>query len=339
MNRIKEFDTIKAIAIFIVVYCHNDFSSEINRYFHTFVLSLFFIISGYLNNASTATTFRDFLQKKAKRLLIPYLFFSSCLFVFWFFVTRHFGDSSVVDYSPFKNLLGIFYAQGGNEFMNWGIPLWFLPAMYLTLMIDFCVDKTTRNLTIKIVIAAVILIVGYLLNQSLQFRLPWSIDVAIICYSFLLIGKMLKQYSVIEQLSSKKFRYLIGIIFFLINILTYQYNGRIDYYYGMFGKSIIFMIFNGLIAFFWIFIAITYIPSIKAITWIGQNTLPILALHLSAMSFLKAISIYIFKTQIILNTTNSFIFAIIQLIILIPIILVINRYLPFLSGIDSKKRC
>jgi len=128
-TRLPYIDAIKSIAIFLIVLGHNNYDSKAIIFFNSFSLPVFFIISGFLQG-SLHSNFMDFAKKRAERLLIPYLFFSSFLYMFWIFVGRNVGNSATHHYSVAKNFVGIFYAQGGAEYMDWGIPLWFLPALF-----------------------------------------------------------------------------------------------------------------------------------------------------------------------------------------------------------------
>ena len=74
-------------------------------------------------------------------IIIPYFIWSSFLYLFWVFLGRHYGESALRQYDPIKNLIGIVYAQGDVHFMNWGIPMWFLPCIFLTFVFYSLIQK------------------------------------------------------------------------------------------------------------------------------------------------------------------------------------------------------
>ena len=139
MKRIEFIDQLKAVSIFFVIYIHNDYASRLTDYVGSFVLVLFLGASGYVRKNNSDLSFSQFISKSIKRLLIPYFVLSLALYLFWFFVGRHYGSGE--NLSPLKNFLGIFYSQGGSEFMDWGIPIWFLTALFCVTLIDFFIVR------------------------------------------------------------------------------------------------------------------------------------------------------------------------------------------------------
>ncbi len=63
-----------------------------------------------------------------------------------------------------------------------------------------------------------------------------------------------------------------------------------------------------------------------------MNTLLIMAFHLRAMTFIKLVQIYIMNLEFNMTTFLSILYSIIQLALLIPLIWLINKYLPLIAG-------
>ena len=72
-KRIDYLDYSKGIAIILVVLGHIFNGGNIKTYIYSFHIPLFFIISGYLFNYSNINSFNEFISKKTKVYLIPYL--------------------------------------------------------------------------------------------------------------------------------------------------------------------------------------------------------------------------------------------------------------------------
>ncbi|MCP5108425.1 MAG: acyltransferase family protein, partial [bacterium] len=75
-ERIRWLDAAKGIAIFGVVWLHASPPVEIARY-RSFVLPMFFFISGFLFNETKYKNTVDFIKDKAVKILVPYLFFAA----------------------------------------------------------------------------------------------------------------------------------------------------------------------------------------------------------------------------------------------------------------------
>jgi fucose 4-O-acetylase-like acetyltransferase len=332
-QRFLFIDQLRAFAIFIIVFKHNDHSSILSEFSTSFSIPLFLILSAIVSKDKENISLSSFLLKKSKRLLIPYFALSFLLYLFWYFLGRHYGESAEHIYSPIKNFIGIFYGQGGPEFMNWGIPMWFLPALFIITLIDFFIAKL--KLGLSILFAVIIPITGVLLYRCIGFHLPWSIDIAFALYGFYFFGKILRKIDFIKLISNKKISILFIIVFFAIHLLGFHYNGPVSYYYGDFGNFLLFYL-NGMTGFVWVFTLFSIIPTTKIVVWVGQNTLPILAFHLLAMTFIKGIFYFGFNTEIEFNIVLSIFYGIVQIIILVPVILLLNRYFPVLVGIQKK---
>ena len=91
-NRLKHLDIARGICIFFVVLGHaiipsirnnNKILEYIYKYIYSFHMPVFFIISGIIfeNNVYKYDSKLQFLKKKAKLLLVPYLTFSVITYI------------------------------------------------------------------------------------------------------------------------------------------------------------------------------------------------------------------------------------------------------------------
>jgi len=115
-NRKAWIDQARGLSIFLVVYGHNFPFCE--PYIYSFHVPLFFLIAGLFHPDKVG---RDTVIRRAKMILTPYFVWSFLLFAFSWLVGRNYGDSTEMNLSVSKKFLGIFYAQGGGEYMSWGI--------------------------------------------------------------------------------------------------------------------------------------------------------------------------------------------------------------------------
>ncbi|GAO29189.1 acyltransferase family protein [Geofilum rubicundum] len=174
MKRIEFIDQLKALSIFLIVYGHNDYTSDFSEYLSSFRLPLFFILSGFVRKDKSTLDFGAFIQKLGRRLLLPYFLLSLLLYVIWLFVGRHYGEGGT--YSPVTNFIGIFYSQGGPQYMDWGIPMWFLTALFCVLLVDFFVARLQRIW--QPFVSLLVGLSGYFYFRMVGIHLPWSLDVA-----------------------------------------------------------------------------------------------------------------------------------------------------------------
>ncbi|SMO86382.1 Fucose 4-O-acetylase [Saccharicrinis carchari] len=333
MKRLQFIDVLRITAIFMVVYQHNELDSSISIYFESFSVSLFFMVSGFVSSPKSHLPFLKVLKKYIKHLLAPYFLISGLLYLFWFFVGRHYGYKATVTHDPLLNFIGIFYAQGGADFMSWGIPMWFLPTLFNVVMLDYFVSKL--KLPLQIIALLLFPVIGLWLFQHIGFHLPWSFDIALVVYLFYFVGRVFKKIDLVKIIQGKEL--LVFIICFSLHLYTFRFNGIVEVYYGHYGDFLGLMYFNAILAFVWLFALLKVLPNWKIVSWLGRNTLPILAFHLLMMTFVKGVALFIFDYKIEITPLNAIFYTLLQIILLIPLIHFVNRYLPFLVGIDRKK--
>jgi len=142
MKRLDWIDQARGLSIFLVVYGHNFPANE--PYIYSFHVPLFFFIAGIFHPQRVRL---DTIKKRAKMILVPYFIWAALLFLFWVIVGRNYGKSNSEDLSVLDNFMGIFYAQGGQTYMDWGIPMWFLPCIFLLFLIFSLLQKIKKTLS------------------------------------------------------------------------------------------------------------------------------------------------------------------------------------------------
>jgi len=328
MERQHFIDQLKAVSIFLVVYGHNDGITAFNDFLTTFRIPLFFALSGYVSKDKSTLEFLPFITKMVKRLVIPYFIISSILYIIWFLKAWH-QDFNCVFCNPVKNFIGIFYSQGGEAFMAWGVPMWFLTALFCVAVIDFFVSKFP--LKIRFLIAVLLPFIGLFLQHNLRYKLPWSFTVAMVAYFFYFTGVVLRRINFIKFITGKEW---LGIVTGLaIHLSLYRFNYPVDFFYGNFGSIPLLMI-NGLAGFLWVFSLFKLLPISNSITWIGRNTLPILSFHLLALGLVHWLAFEVIYPELSGNVLVFMLFSSIEILILIPVIMFLNRHLPMIVGLQ-----
>ncbi|HKK66649.1 MAG TPA: hypothetical protein VJ946_00510, partial [Bacteroidales bacterium] len=224
-------------------------------------------------------------------------------------------------------------AQGGAEFMDRGIPLWFLPALFCVIMIDFLVARLKNPF--RLILVATLPFAGFYAYRWLGYHLPWSLDVAMVVYLYYYLGKELRKRNFLELIETKELIFVA--IPFLIHLGISQFVPTPTFYYGEYGILPLTYL-TGALGFIWLFSLMKLIPSWAPVVWIGQNTLPILTFHLLAMTIIKAIALFVFDMEITFNILTSLGLALLQILLLVPFIILMNRHLPLLVGKWAPKK-
>lgn len=190
-------DSVKGIGILFVVMGHTCTYAPLFRWIYSFHMALFFIVSGLLFRPKP---FVLTAKRKAFRLLVPYAFFATIMFLYWALLERRMRHGSQSVLNAFLNL---FLARAGSDNYPQNAVLWFLPCLFVTEMLFLVIYRGSRFLAMRtrsktlvqritlIVIAACCLAAGYTLAgvlASTDIRLPWVLDIVPFSLAFVIIG-------------------------------------------------------------------------------------------------------------------------------------------------------
>ena len=329
-NRIAWIDTCKALAISLVALGHVQSIYLVNEIIFSFVMPAFFFLSGFTFDRSANAPFTKLVRKKIRALVIPYFGFSTILFAFWFFVRRNFGMSYQTDATPLDVLLQILCGTNSEFFVT---PLWFLTCLFMTELCFWGLLRLRKKMLMAFLIIALYVPGLVYITYMEKFQLPhlfWNIDQIPFCLYFLALGYVISKWNVTDKiLCSTKRNAITLVASALVFGLAFAVRENTA---SLFLLMHTVMIHSGLL----VLVAFSKILKNNVIlNFVGRNTLTILALHMIVQSILRGILFKIFhvspeilETSLVVGLTMT----IATLTILVPVILFINRFIPWLAG-------
>jgi len=343
-DRTNWIDLLKGFAIFLVIFGHNLLGMQTNagifitKYIYSFHMPLFFIISGALYTKHG--TFKEYVIKKTKSLLIPYFSFASILYMYWLITENMFGKNQP-RLTSIKGFIGIFY--GNPLYMPWGGALWFLLCLFIVSCIFYIISCYSQ----KIIVIAMFLTagIGFLTSNYLKAKLPWMINTAftgVTLYGISYISK-----DVILTTNTKcnwLNKNIVLIILFGFGFGTCIINRRVELAGNVYGNYILFYLSSVSSCLFYalFFKKISSNTKLyhlkKYFIYFGMNTLIILAFHSHMAIFLNIIYTTVLKIDYhTVGILYKILFSLIQLVLLVPVIYIFNKYLYILLGKSSSK--
>lgn len=331
-KRIVWVDIAKGIGILLVLIGHISQNPYISSFIYCFHMPLFFIISGYLYKDKP-----QYIRKKMKTILLPYLFFAIISFVYWYFIERNIRGQTV---NPINIFLNIWLARGGNDNYIFNVALWFLPCLLIVEIVFHSLIKRIKSIKHLSVVMFIFSILGYAYAKLDLIRLPFCIDVALTAIVFYFFGYCWKNKLESNFIKFNKIRKsILFCICLLVTIILSQLITSIDMNNLQY-PFYIFLYILPIFGFLIIYIISTSIKQNKILQYLGTNTLIIMGVHEPIKRALIEIIHRILNISIEMLRKNflGIIFVtIILTLICIPIIFIIKRYLPFLIGRKKEK--
>lgn len=217
-ERNNQLDILRGIAICSVVLGHCWMRSDFLYWFiYRFHMVLFMTLSGYLFSAKRP--FKEFLMKKAKALLVPYVLFSA----FAMAVKILFLGGSVGELP--KYLLAMLL--GGKFCLLYKcFTLWYLPLMFLVSLIMYFVVKKSGKFYYPILVIAILLTVpmnSFLRDVFHGGYIPFSLQVIPGALASMMVGYRLKEKGYTGAILKNKYlnialAVLLGGVGFLVSI-------------------------------------------------------------------------------------------------------------------------
>ncbi|RPJ79379.1 MAG: acetyltransferase [Alphaproteobacteria bacterium] len=362
--RLNWIDALKGIGIMLVVLGHHSLPAALDTYIFSFHMPLFFFISGFLFDfGKYSKSGANFVKGKFRSLLLPYFFFAflTCLFYCLLDIVYQPKVTNIefCEANALYRIYSILYALG--PLISYNPPLWFLPCLFVTELLFYGFAKKYYLEPKKLVFWLIVIgILGYLYAMYVPFRLLWNADVALTAVVFYGAGNLFRKFLSLEGKSrsgsilDSDSRFIKGIfghdnifngILILLNILYIGYlfgfptteimNMNILEYGNFF--SFYFLAFSGTFAFVYLF---KQIGSSRVLEYYGRNSIIVLALHFPIKDILTKLAVLTFGLDIehlYYNAPFALILTALNLLLMVPIIILINNYFPFLLG--KKRSC
>lgn len=254
--RDSTFDIMKGIAMVLVIMLHTTPLINQNNSLAYWRSSLFFVISGYF---AKEWPFLEFMQKGAKRLLIPYIV--TCLFMLPFVLL----GEQILDVKVLPNVLksmvwGSDSFGSSAQWMNIRIgPLWFVCAsIWVRILWSFF--RKIPNIYVQGGIILLLAITSYRLKPFIVN--PWSILSALGALGFFYTGYLIRNKDLLDLNNNKKFLPITMIC--LVYCISFS---KMDINSCIYGTGYIIELFAAVGAFFLLHTIVRHFSDITMYPW------------------------------------------------------------------------
>lgn len=283
-------DWTKVIGILLVVMGHVDTKlEEANMLISAFHMPLFFVISGYLSHNPSPAWQRNI--KLIKTLLVPYLLYQLINYPYWLFASYKMGrtaDLGLLDLI-IKPINGILIGNSGDTDFSSMIcgPMWFVMALFmLKLGFGYLSRLKDRFIFLFCLVGPAIVV----LLKSIDIRLVFSIDCALLALPFFCMGYWAKKYDVMGRWNLCVLKQLcIATLCAVLLIFTTRINGFVFMAGAEYGQNVLLFFVQAFAGIFMVFSLCQLLDKVKIpfVIRISSGTLFILGLQGMVLSVIR----------------------------------------------------
>lgn len=282
-KRIEWIDVAKAILIFLVMLGHSPIPKWECNAINSFHMAAFFSLSGF--TFSYKGNFKEFILKKTRGILLPYIEFSVILLIFFFLKYRfiHSGNFDIIE--GIKSI--VIPISGRQTASVYG--LWFLPCLFLAeTVIALCMYLCDRlNKYIGYITGVVVLLICCLLYA--YNHVASIISVLPIAIFFSLFGFIIKS-KIITASHSSSIIYVLSVFALIICIWlnTVKFANDVDMSSMCLGFIPLY-ICCGIVGSLSTICVSQYLTKIPYIQMVGRDSLYVYGLHYVIISLVDKV--------------------------------------------------
>lgn len=268
-KRIEYIDIFRAFGIILMIMGHVGFGEGFDHYIHAFHMPMFFFISGFLYKEK-GISFRSYLAKKVKHLLIPYLIFGIVLYSINIFIQGSF------DLNILRSFL-LFPTQAPSI----AGALWFLPSLFLADILYYGINRI-KNSGIACVLVILAALIGQFFPMLFGIELPFALSGAFVGVGLMHIGRVLRKYES-KLVILKSYFVVIGCLVVSFSIMRADY---VNMRAGVYPKDFLIFWVNSVAASILLLNIAKWIDSLRRIrlvnrylNYLGRNSIVYLCLN------------------------------------------------------------
>lgn len=256
--RLHWIDVLKGVGIILIMMGHINSQTKSVPWIYSVPVALFFALSGFIFSTieiKKNIPFKEFLVKRLKSLIVPFIFFRLILVVWWLIAERRFRE------------------------LDMG-PIWFLPALFAAEIISYFICKKKNPLLNAVAfILFFAALAGLKYARFDNYAIGKSIMIAINASAWYNFGVLAG--CIGKNLKIKKEYAAVAVCALLaITTVCSIYNGTVSLYSSLFGKSILLYITENAFGTVALIMLCKYLLTKSApLEYLGRYTIILFATH------------------------------------------------------------
>lgn len=299
----------------------------------SFHVPLFFFAAG-LTLRPRANTTRDFLRRRVRTVLVPYVFHALVGYLFYlsgYAVAAYAGlNIAQFSYGLWTPLFGVFYGSVGDGLLV-NSPLWFLPALFVSQGVVHLIARLAipRWLTYAIMLSCFAM--AALVEE--RIKLPMSVIPALGAAVFVQLGLDCQRHRPWMRWSGTS-QWAVLLLAFGVS-LTAPVNGAVGLAGPTINHPVLFLLFAVCGLAFSVLLAYRCAPRAGWVALLGRHSMGILVTHMLAIKSVKVLlSLFLGVSMSEMEHSLGWglLVMVISAVVMWPAIAFIERWLPWTVG-------
>lgn len=214
--------------------------------------------------------------------MIPYYCFALVSIVIYAMLGSEMKNCRWYDVSPVQSVIGMLYANSGTGLMRWNMPLWYIPMIFVLLLMAFWIFRSKDDLKWNITAFLFSALVAFILCEKIKLpNLPFGLETAINTFPFFALGKVIGR--VKDEFTRKSILAKIAVTVGCLAVGTFMTigNGKVSYNadsYGTHGFGY-FLVMATMLCVGFVSLAMCFQNGVTPINYVGRNTVGIMVMH------------------------------------------------------------
>lgn len=283
-ERIGWIDTLRAFAVFAIVLGHTlRNATVVYPWLYSFHVPLCVLTSGIVFHVGQKK-FGTFLKEKIRALMIPYYCFALISIALYAILGSKMEKTVGGGYnvSPLQSVIGMLYANSGTGLMRWNMPLWYIPMIFVLLLMAFWIFRCRDDLKWNITVFLLSVLVAFILYEKIRLpNLPFGLETAIYMFPFFALGKVIGR--VKDEFTRKSILAKNAVTVGCLVVGTFMTigSGQVSYNadsYGTHGFGY-FLVMATMLCVGFVSLAMCFPNGVTPINYVGRNTVGIMVMH------------------------------------------------------------
>ncbi len=313
------------------------------KFIYSYHMPLFFLLSGTIvSEKKLALPFGQFFKRTVAARLLPYLLFSVLLGIASLFIPGWHPLGELTSSSAYIKSISD-TLKGLPAFC---IPLWFMALLVSVEFFHYFVSKLVRNFTALAILAVVLYVGGYYLNEAYFFlakgRAFWFINEVPVVYCFYVAGILIAKSGWLERDIPKPWSGIGALFCLFLVVVTFDLNmGPFRFLKAVVivasGHGNIFLFpLTAFLGSIFVLLAASSIPNWEWLSYMGKNALSLFCMNGIFYHFVNPVAAKWFSGAFEMSHATVFIYTaamtVLSLSLCVPLIYLFTTYLPQFMG-------